>query len=459
MRQSTLLLLAALALATTSSACSVLVDGAIQDRDTGVGIDVDLPTSFCETPGVSDGDYCNIEGSLDLRLCIDTLCVRSSCGDGFVDDRTDMPPAGDEECDDGNDISDDGCEADCTLSCSEAADCDDMNPCTDDTCRADSTCGNAPNTAMCMLAGTQAMCVGGVCPLGCGNGVIGVDETCDDGNAISGDGCERDCTPTCTMDEQCEDGIACNGVATCGPVGTPGPGARRCVPGTPTACADDGDRCTTERCEDGVGCVSDGSANDVDMDGHFARSCGGDDCDDTNAARHPGLVEVCGNTIDDDCSERTPDNTQTAYFVDCDRDGFATSMSGSMSVCMRPPTPPSACAGGSWTTVSPLNPASTDCAGSNTDVNPRQSGYFSRAISGAPLATDFDYNCDGVETPQYASGSLYFCVEFSAGFCSGTTHYTAAPVCGMSNRVNRCTRNIRGTCSFEASASAPVACR
>ena len=28
----------------------------------------------------------------------------------------------------------------------------------------------------------------------CGNGVVNVGETCDDGNMVAGDGCENDCT-------------------------------------------------------------------------------------------------------------------------------------------------------------------------------------------------------------------------------------------------------------------------
>ncbi|NUN15234.1 MAG: lamin tail domain-containing protein [Myxococcales bacterium] len=65
------------------------------------------------------------------------------CGDGNVE--------GDEECDDNNDISGDGCEPDCTL--------------------------------------TPVVTV-------CGDGKIEGDEECDDNNDIPGDGCEPDCTKT-----------------------------------------------------------------------------------------------------------------------------------------------------------------------------------------------------------------------------------------------------------------------
>jgi cysteine-rich repeat protein len=39
------------------------------------------------------------------------LCARATCGDGLLDREQN------EECDDGNDVDDDGCDADCTLPC------------------------------------------------------------------------------------------------------------------------------------------------------------------------------------------------------------------------------------------------------------------------------------------------------------------------------------------------------
>src|SRR5215831_19049821 len=74
----------------------------------------------------------------------------------------------------------------------------------------------------------------------CGNGVVEAPELCDDGNLVSGDGCDANCTPTgcgnhvVTAGEQCDDGNVVSGdccSATCQlePAGAP---------------CDDGDACT-----------------------------------------------------------------------------------------------------------------------------------------------------------------------------------------------------------------------
>ncbi|HAC79171.1 MAG TPA: hypothetical protein DCG06_02670, partial [Deltaproteobacteria bacterium] len=155
--------------------------------------------------------------------------MAARCGDGDLDP--------DEECDDGNIVSGDGCDGNCTLpSCGNALatageECDgytglcdggirDGRLCSQHSdclggvcsscwgaCQDDCTCGNAPRTL-----------IGAVCEPACGDGRVSFPEQCDDGNFIDGDGCDSNCTPSVcgntivTTGEKCDgDQAACLG--------------------------------------------------------------------------------------------------------------------------------------------------------------------------------------------------------------------------------------------------------
>jgi hypothetical protein len=45
---------------------------------------------------------------------------------------------------------------------------------------------------------------------------------------------------------------------------------------------------------------------DEDGDTYVSDVCGGDDCDDSNEDVNPGMPEISGNGIDDDCDPATP---------------------------------------------------------------------------------------------------------------------------------------------------------
>lgn len=86
------------------------------------------------------------------------------------------------------------------VGCTTAADCNDNNVCTSDSCNGSGKCVVTPASGACSdgNACTEGdRCNGGTCESGatvacnpvCGNGNIEGSETCDDGNAASGDGC------------------------------------------------------------------------------------------------------------------------------------------------------------------------------------------------------------------------------------------------------------------------------
>ncbi|MCA9614160.1 MAG: putative metal-binding motif-containing protein, partial [Myxococcales bacterium] len=139
-----------------------------------------------------------------------------------------------------------------------------------------------------------------------------VDAACDDGVECTVDRC--DATAGCSRtpdDSLCDDGVCFTG-GTCD-------ATRGCMGAREVNCSD-GNPCTTDSCVAGEGCRN--VETDGDMDG-FALSamgrCGGDDCDDSNAAIYPGATELC-NATDDDCDGRVDEDPSCASDLpdDCD---------------------------------------------------------------------------------------------------------------------------------------------
>jgi hypothetical protein len=123
-----------------------------------------------------------------------------------------------------------------------------------------------------------------------------------------------DSGPPCTTNEGCDDGLFCNGAEVCE--------GGQCVAGNTMRC-DDGVACTRDFCsEEARACRS--TAPDEDGDGSASASCMdargerlGDDCDDADASRNPGALEVCDATArDEDC------DATTLGGVDSDGDGY-----------------------------------------------------------------------------------------------------------------------------------------
>jgi hypothetical protein len=123
-----------------------------------------------------------------------------------------------------------------------------------------------------------------------------------------------DATDHCASDADCDDGSFCNGDEVCDPAA----GGRGCVAGRPRCPSD------AECDEDADLCMP--ICRDADRDGHRASSCGGDDCDDRDAAIPPGGIEVCDRGHDEDCDPGTLGDDE-------DGDGFPASSCCNGFVC------------------------------------------------------------------------------------------------------------------------------
>jgi hypothetical protein len=90
---------------------------------------------------------------------------------------------------------------------------------------------------------------------------------------------------TCESQGDCDDGVFCNGVESCGD--------GSCRPGTPPSC-DDGEVCTEDLCRDSCEHVPVFPDNDLDI--HVEARCGGDDCRDDDPTVWSAPFEVAGLT-------------------------------------------------------------------------------------------------------------------------------------------------------------------
>lgn len=260
--------------------------GNVLERCDGIGNRADIPCG--------DNQRCVEETDTTAQ------CVDNRCGDGVIrEDLTSDNPAF-EECDDGNDINDDGCTNGCKNPiCGDGIvngieECDDGDNNDDDI--ADRCRTNCKNPS-------------------CGDGIIDPsnNEACDDENVLDGDGCTSECIlGTCGDDivdelEECDDGEgnsndrpdACRENCT----------AARCGDGT----QDRGEQCddgntVTEPCAYGEASCRVCSANCNRVDGAIS-VCGdrntderaGEQCDDGNTVTEActyGLMSctVCGPT-------------------------------------------------------------------------------------------------------------------------------------------------------------------
>ncbi len=123
---------------------------------------------------------------------------------------------------------------------------------------------------------------------------------------------------------------------------------------------------------------------------HLAEVCRGRNCPEGRTCVDEDGVAVCSSArvefgpdggVDEGC------DTPTAYYADCDGDGYAAMGASSVEVCAMPAGSPGGCPPGApamWTTRSPEGDSS-DCADDDPDVHP----------GAAEACNGVDDDCDG----------------------------------------------------------------
>jgi fibro-slime domain-containing protein len=230
------------------------------------------------------------QGDTRITSCIPTddggCGIPPGCGNGTLDNN--------EECDDGNTASGDGCSLACrqetdwdcptpgapcvsTVVCGDGRvsgkeACDDKNTKDGDGCAAD--CSTVEPGWVCKAPGIR-------CQPKCGDGALTGWEDCDDGNTITGDGCTEAC--------KLEAGFACP---------NPGQACHRTVCG-------DGTKEGAESCDDGNTVPGDGCAPDCKSEpictgtNGCTSPCGDglklpdEGCDDGNVRSGDGCAADC----------------------------------------------------------------------------------------------------------------------------------------------------------------------
>jgi len=185
------------------------------------------------------------------------------CGNLVIED--------DEQCDDGNTNSGDGCSITCQIeippsvcgnSAVEAGEtCDDGNIITEDCNYGETSCTVCDETCQSVPGYTSY----------CGDGALSDEEQCDDGNAVPGDGCSATCTTESSTPPVCGNAIVETGEAC---------DDGNIIPGDGCSCY-----CQTERCGD--------SKQDAN-----------EQCDDGNAVSGDGCSATCG-------AEKCPKGSKT----------------------------------------------------------------------------------------------------------------------------------------------------
>ncbi len=305
-----------------------------------------------------DGDPCTIDSCDSVTgACISTAVDADR--DGFTSCLCSPSPC---DCDDHDVTVNPGMREQCRdlrdNDCNGLIDCDDRDACGDDPrcgappCESHDDCDDGIFCNGTELCGRDGRCSSAP-PISCDDSVDCTIDTCSDllegcHSTPDDDRCADDerCDPVmgcvgsiCTSDDDCDDGVFCNGGETCLDDGT-------CQRGTSPICNDgvdctidvcseasegclstpDDDRCDRdERCDPVFGCLGEVCGSDVDCDdGTFCN--GSERClDDGTCAR--GAAPDCEDGIDctdDVCDSSTDSCAQIAIHERCDDGLFCT---------------------------------------------------------------------------------------------------------------------------------------
>ncbi len=279
-----------------------------------------------------------------------------------------------------------------------------------------------------------------------------------------------DGTVSCTIDDDCEDGNACNGTATCldgtcvvdpESVVTCAPTSTRChvltcVPETGvcvdhnpvegTACEDDSNACTEDECD------GEGACTHLPLGCDDGNECTDDSCDPSSGCAYTDNTDMCDDsdpcTHPDVCRGGICTSTELeSWYLDGDNDGYGDPLQ-------------STCA-----SEIPAGHVANDddCCDSHPGVNPAQTSYFAVAYP-CGVIDSFDYDCDTVEEMrQTAIGSCAW--DSSTGTCVLTQGWRVAsgsgPVpCGVpGDWISACLTGGPGVCAEAIATGQTQECR
>lgn len=343
-----------------------------------------------------DGTACT--RMMEMGICREGACVEGGCGNGVVE-------AG-EMCDDGNDDEDDGCTSACEPTCVDDTPCDDG-----DMCNGAETCDLATNTCM---AGTMLVC--------------------DDGSPCTTDSCDSVLGCVATLIDADMDGFAPDTLGACGTDcddtrDDTFPGAEELCDGRDNNCVGGIDEVSPTwyvDCDaDGYAANTDSSRTACAMPAPALSGCtpGGwttirpidvstTDCNDTDPAFNPGVAELPGDEVDQNC-----DGTEIC-FLDQDNDGFRRPSGSTITSTDTDCTD---------TREATRSAPDTDCCDRDARAFPGQTAFFD---SPRGSCGGYDYNCDTMQEQQYTLTNGRCTGIPTCATQDGWVPSTAAP-CGM----------------------------